>query len=124
MLLCNEWRIEVVFERLLTVGVKLKELCVICVVKDQYTASFFKAAYDRCVSVSTGLKFPEQPTVVSCTMSHRAITYTLLLRDARCKVLYETVAEEGRIALQRVYVLVLIGECADQAVNRTMRNVE
>jgi hypothetical protein len=56
-------------------------------------------------------------------VTHRAITYVLLFRDTGCKVLYEPVAEEARISLQRVCVLVLTGECVDQAVSRTVRNV-
>ena len=55
-------------------------------------------------------------------MTHLAITYVLLFRDTGCKVLYEPVAEEGRISLQHVCVLVLTGERV-QAVNRTGRSV-
>jgi len=56
-------------------------------------------------------------------VTHLAITYVLLFRDTGCEVLYEPVAEEGRISLQRVCVLVLTGERVVQAVNRTGRSV-
>ena len=56
-------------------------------------------------------------------MTHRAITYVLLFRDTGYQVLYEPVAEEARIPLQRIYVLVLTGELCDQAVKKNVRNV-
>jgi len=56
-------------------------------------------------------------------VTHRAITYVLLFRDTGYQVLYEPVAEEARIPLQRIYVLVLTGELCDQAVKKNVRNV-
>jgi len=58
-----------------------------------------------------------------CSDASRDNVCVLLFRDTGCKVLYEPVAEEGRISLQRVCMLVLTGECVVQDVNRTGRNV-
>ena len=42
-------------------------VCNFCL-KGQYKSSFLTALYDGCVSVLTGPRFREQPTVISCSV--------------------------------------------------------